>query len=100
MAGGAADCQYWERHLGTQCALYNLRNGRRITVCAASKLLANVVRQYRNYGLSLGAMIAGWDEGKDGGPELYYVDNDGVRLKHHLFAVGSGATFAYSVLDA
>jgi 20S proteasome subunit beta 5 len=30
---------------------------------------------------------------------LYYVDDDGVRLKGNLFSVGSGSTFAYGVLD-
>ena len=40
MAGGAADCSFWERNLGMECRLYELRNGRRISVAAASKLLA------------------------------------------------------------
>ena len=35
-----------------------------------------------------------------GRPHLYYVDSDGARVKGTLFAVGSGSTFAYSVLDA
>jgi 20S proteasome subunit beta 5 len=42
-------------------------------------------------------MIAGWDESK--GPQLYYIDSDGTRLKGHKFSVGSGATYAYGVLD-
>jgi 20S proteasome alpha/beta subunit len=33
------------------------------------------------------------------GPNLYYVDNDGTRVKGELFSVGSGSTFAYGVLD-
>lgn len=43
MAGGAADCQFWERDLGRQCRLYELRNKERISVAAASKLLANTL---------------------------------------------------------
>jgi 20S proteasome subunit beta 5 len=97
MAGGAADCSFWERNLGMQCRLYELRNRKRITVAAASKLLANTVNSYKGYGLSMGTMITGWDE--NGGPELYYVDNDGTRLKGNLFSVGSGSTYAYGVLD-
>jgi 20S proteasome subunit beta 5 len=96
MAGGAADCSYWERHLGMQCRLYELRNGRRITVAAASKMLANIMSSYRGYGLSMGTMITGWDET---GPQLYYVDDDGTRLKGKYFSVGSGSTYAYGVLD-
>lgn len=41
-------------------------------------------------------MICGWDKT---GPALYYVDNDGTRLKGDVFSVGSGSTFAYGVLD-
>jgi len=97
MAGGAADCSFWERNLAMQCRLHELREGRRISVAAASKLLANNMFQYKGYGLSMGTMIAGWDEAK--GPELYYVDDDGTRLKHDRFSVGSGSTYAYGVLD-
>lgn len=32
MAGGAADCQYWERDLGRQCRMWELRNKERPTV--------------------------------------------------------------------
>ena len=41
MAGGAADCQFWERNLGIQCRLHELREKERISVAAASKLLCN-----------------------------------------------------------
>jgi 20S proteasome subunit beta 5 len=97
MAGGAADCSYWERELGRRCRLFELRNGERISVAAASKLLANMVYAYKGAGLSMGTMVTGWDKF---GPQLYYVDNDGARLKSHLFSVGSGSTFAYGVLDS
>merc|ERR1719265_2450130 len=40
MAGGAADCSFWERTLGIQCRLFEITNKRRITSCAASKILA------------------------------------------------------------
>uniref|UniRef100_A0A7S1TWW3 proteasome endopeptidase complex n=1 Tax=Phaeomonas parva TaxID=124430 RepID=A0A7S1TWW3_9STRA len=97
MAGGAADCSFWERNLGMQCRLYELRNKERISVAAASKLLANTTRQYRGYGLSMGTMICGWDRK---GPQLFYVDDDGTRLEGDLFSVGSGSTYAYGVLDS
>jgi len=97
MAGGAADCSFWERNLAKECRIHELREGKRISVAAASKLLANNMFQYRGMGLSMGTMIAGWDEAK--GPELYYVDDDGTRLKGNRFSVGSGSTYAYGVLD-
>ena len=53
MAGGAADCSYWERVLGVRCRLYELKNKERISVAAASKLLANMVLSYKGMGLSM-----------------------------------------------
>jgi len=97
MAGGAADCAFWERLLAKECRLYELRNKERISVAAASKLLANMVYHYKGMGLSMGTMICGWDKT---GPGLYYVDSDGSRVKGDLFSVGSGSTYAYGVLDA
>jgi len=96
MAGGAADCSFWERELGRQCRLFELQNKERISVAAASKLLGNIVYNYKNMGLSMGTMIAGWDKS---GPNLWYVDNDGTRIKGQKFSVGSGSTYAYGILD-
>merc|ERR1711914_17926 len=62
MAGGAADCQFWERVLAKECRLYELRNKERISVAAASKLLANMVYEYKGMGLSMGTMVCGWDK--------------------------------------
>jgi 20S proteasome subunit beta 5 len=97
MAGGAADCYYWETNLAKVCRLYQLQNGERISVGGAAKILSDMVGQYRGYGLSMGTMIAGWDHK---GPSLYMVDDDGIRLKGSLFSVGSGSIFAYGVLDS
>jgi 20S proteasome subunit beta 5 len=116
MAGGAADCQYWETYLGIQCRLHELREKERISVAAASKYLCNLVYSYKGMGLSMvsplsctlffqapliasitqGTMICGWDKT---GPALFYVDSDGQRMKGDVFSVGSGSTFAYGVLD-
>ncbi|CAH8435141.1 unnamed protein product [Dicrocoelium dendriticum] len=96
MAGGAADCAYWERVLSKQCRLFELRNKERMSVAAASKLLANMLFEYKGAGLSVGTTIVGWDKK---GPGVYYVDNDGHRMAGDLFSVGSGSMYAYGVLD-
>jgi len=97
MAGGAADCAFWERNLARDCRIYELRNGERISVAAASKMLTNYLQRYKGYGLSVGSMVAGWDKR---GPQLYYVDSDGMRLKANFgFSVGSGSTYAYGIID-
>jgi len=97
MAGGAADCQFWERVLAKHCRIYELRNKERISVAGASKILANMIYGYRNMGLSMGTMIAGWDKR---GPGLYYVGDDGTRITNNMFSVGSGSTYAYGILDS
>lgn len=97
MAGGAADCSFWERRLAMWCKLYELRHEEKVPISAASQYLANMITQYRGYGLSMGTMIAGWDNREQG---LYYVDDDGTRLRGSIFSVGSGSTYAYGVLDS
>ena len=81
-----------------QCRLHELRHKRRISVAAASKILANIVYNYKGMGLSMGTMCAGVTPQE--GPALYYIDSEGTRLAGNLFCVGSGQTFAYGVLDA
>eukprot|EP00485_Elphidium_margaritaceum_P014429 CAMPEP_0202727960 /NCGR_PEP_ID=MMETSP1385-20130828/185382_1 /ASSEMBLY_ACC=CAM_ASM_000861 /TAXON_ID=933848 /ORGANISM="Elphidium margaritaceum" /LENGTH=341 /DNA_ID=CAMNT_0049394203 /DNA_START=1870 /DNA_END=2895 /DNA_ORIENTATION=+ len=97
MAGGAADCQFWERNLSMQCRLYELRNGERISVATASKIMCNWMYQYKDR-FSVGSMIAGYDKE---GPQLFYVDSSAMRLNSNFcFSVGSGSTYAYGVLDS
>lgn len=81
-----------------ECRLHELRHKRRISVAAASKILANLLYSYKGMGLSMGTMCAGVTPTE--GPALYYIDNDGTRLAGNLFCVGSGQTHAYGVLDA
>jgi len=61
MAGGAADCTFWERYLGMRCRLFELKNKERISVAAASKILCNTVYQYKGMGLSMvGCLLLDW----------------------------------------
>lgn len=79
-----------------QCRIYELRHGEKPSVAMASMMLCSIMRQYKGYGLSMGTMFTGSDKT---GASLYYIDNDATRLRGNLFAVGSGGTFAYGVLD-
>ncbi|KAK7591172.1 hypothetical protein V9T40_002785 [Parthenolecanium corni] len=97
LAGGAADCVYWDRVLSKQCRIYELRNRERISVAAASKLMANMIYSYKGMGLSMGMMLAGYDKR---GPSLYYIDSEGTRTQGKVFSVGSGSVYAYGVLDS
>lgn len=42
--------------------MHELRNRERISVAAASKLMSNMVYNYKGMGLSIGMMLAGWDK--------------------------------------
>jgi 20S proteasome subunit beta 5 len=95
MAGGAADCSYWQRVLSKQCRMYELRNRERISVAAASKLLSNMTWRYRGM-ISMGTFVAGFDKT---GPALYYVDSEGMRTVGKVMSCGSGSLFAYGVMD-
>ncbi|XP_078037042.1 proteasome beta5 subunit [Augochlora pura] len=97
LAGGAADCVYWDRVLAKECRMYELRNRERISIAAASKLLSNIVYNYKGMGLSIGMMLAGWDKR---GPGLYYVDSEGTRTPGKVFSVGSGSIYAFGALDS
>eukprot|EP00826_Nyctotherus_ovalis_P019842 TRINITY_DN1616_c0_g2_i2.p1 TRINITY_DN1616_c0_g2~~TRINITY_DN1616_c0_g2_i2.p1 ORF type:complete len:309 (-),score=65.42 TRINITY_DN1616_c0_g2_i2:116-1042(-) len=96
MAGGAADCFFWERQITKECRLYELMYNEKLTVRAASKLLWRFVTSYE--GLSMGTMVAGSDVGT-GETDLYFVDDAGMRIQGDLFSVGSGSPYAYGVLD-
>lgn len=96
IAGGAADCQYWEAWLSEQVRMFELRHGKEPSVAAASRMMVNLINHYKRYGLSMGLMISGVDED---GPHLYYINTEGSRIKGDIFSVGSGMTYAYGVLD-
>ena len=96
MAGGAADCQFWEQNLARLIKTYELQNGEKISVSGATQLFASMMFQNRGRGLSIGTQIAGFD---DTGPHLYYLDNDGNRIEGKKFTCGSGGTYAYGILD-
>jgi len=57
LAGGAADCVYWDRVLARQCRMYELRNRERISIAAASKLLSNMIYNFKGMGLSIGKIF-------------------------------------------
>ena len=99
MAGGAADCMFWERVLAMECRLYELQHNEKLTVRGASKVLLNLVSRYRGHGLSMGTMVAGCDI-SNGTNDLYFVDDDGLRVQGDLFSIGSGSPYAYGVLDS
>ncbi|KAI5151097.1 20S proteasome subunit beta 5, partial [Enteropsectra breve] len=97
MAGGAADCFYWEKLLGLHAKKYEISTGRRISTTEAAKYLSDKVYQYRGKGLSMSTMICGYD--KDG-PRIYNVTDEGSCVNNNRFVVGSGSTIAAGILES
>ena len=97
IAGGAADCQYWEAWLAEQVRLFQLKYGYEPSVAATSRMMVNLINAYKQYGLSMGMMLAGIDEK---GANLYYINTEGSRIQGNIFSVGSGMTYAYGVMDS
>ncbi|XP_017864827.1 PREDICTED: proteasome subunit beta type-5 [Drosophila arizonae] len=96
LAGGAADCVYWDRVLARECRLHELRYKRRISVDAAARMMCNICAEYKGMGLVMGMILAGCD---DEGSKLIYVDSEGMRSHGSVFSVGSGSPYALGVLD-
>uniref|UniRef100_A0A914IB81 proteasome endopeptidase complex n=1 Tax=Globodera rostochiensis TaxID=31243 RepID=A0A914IB81_GLORO len=98
LAGGAADCLYWTRHVSKYCNLFELRENTQISVAATSQYLANVLYGYRGRGLSVGSMVCGIDKS---GPSVYLVQDTGARLKiDTICSVGSGMMNAMAIADS
>mmetsp|Transcript_48370 Transcript_48370/g.82602 ORF Transcript_48370/g.82602 Transcript_48370/m.82602 type:complete len:249 (+) Transcript_48370:1-747(+) len=96
MAGGAADCLYWIRALSARMRLWELTEEVPASAEAAAHVLATMLRQ--KSGLSVGTMIIGHDHHAE--PCIFYLDDAGVCLRGESFAVGSGSSYAISVLEA
>ncbi|EDW62526.1 uncharacterized protein Dvir_GJ16567 [Drosophila virilis] len=97
IAGGAADCVYWDRVLTMECRLFELTYGRSMTVKSAARIMCNIAYKFKGLGLCIGMMLAGYDFD---GPQLIYVDSDGQRVEGNLFTIGSGAHCALGILDS
>ncbi|KAG0436568.1 Proteasome subunit beta type-5 [Dictyocoela muelleri] len=110
MAGGAADCFFWEKLLSIRSKEYELDYNERISVKAAAMYLSDCIYRYKNR-FSMGTMICGYEKNiyhKDGVissdenkfvPSIYYVDDQGLLVRGSIFSVGSGSTVAYGALS-
>lgn len=98
MAGGAADCAYWIRRISAVSRMLEHRYDTTLTSGAIARVLSKSLKEYKGNGLSVGTMVAGWNPIQ--GPSISYVDSEGICVDGNLFCVGSGAQFAYAILDS
>lgn len=95
IAGGVGDAQTLVRWMQAEIKLYELRQGRKITVEAAATLLANILAQYKYYPFFVQLLIGGYDVK----PRLFSVDMLGGVTEEKLASTGSGSPIAYGVLE-
>ncbi|MGC8812103.1 MAG: archaeal proteasome endopeptidase complex subunit beta [Candidatus Aenigmatarchaeota archaeon] len=99
IAGASGDAQALVRYMKAECRLFEIQNNRKISVQAASTLLANILYSGRwtflPYMVQL--IIAGYD---DSGPSIYTLDAIGsVEEEKRFFSTGSGSPIALGVLE-
>jgi proteasome beta subunit len=99
IAGASGDAQALVRYMKAECKLFEIQNNRKISVQAASTLLANILYSGRwtflPYMVQL--IIAGYD---DSGPSIYTLDAIGsIEEEKKFFSTGSGSPIALGVLE-
>ena len=96
-AGMVGDAQMIAKYLKSELELYEIRKKEKITVKAASTLLANILYGNRfTVPFYVQLLLAGAD---DDGYHLYSVGPDGSNLKDKFISTGSGSVMAYGVLE-
>jgi proteasome beta subunit len=95
-AGLVGDMQILTREVEAQSNLFSMDVGRRISVRAAAKLMANILFNRRYAPLITQTIVGGLDEE---GPSLYVLDVLGSLIPDKYTVVGSGTEIAMGVLE-
>lgn len=95
IAGGVGDAQTLVRWMRAEIKLYELKNGRKMSVEAAATLLANILSQNKYYPFFVQLLIGGVDER----PRLFSVDMLGGVTEEKFTSTGSGSPIAMGLLE-
>ncbi|MCL2288940.1 MAG: proteasome subunit beta [Candidatus Bathyarchaeota archaeon] len=95
-AGLVGDMQVLAREMEAQAKLFSMDVGRKISVRAASKLMANILFNRRYAPLFTQTIIGGID---DEGVSLFVLDVLGSLIPDKYAAVGSGTETAISIIE-
>src|SRR5208283_5402233 len=96
-AGLVGDMQILAKEMEAQANLFSMDTGRKISVHAASKLMANVLFNRRYAPLITQTIVGGIDD--DEGASLYVLDVLGSLLPDKYAVVGSGTEIAIGVIE-
>jgi proteasome beta subunit len=95
IAGGVGDAQSLIRWMKAEIKLYELKNGRKMTVEAAATLLANILSQYKYYPFFVQILVGGVDEKG----RVFSVDMLGGVTEETYTATGSGSPIAMGLIE-
>lgn len=95
-AGLVGDMQILAREVEAQAKLFSMDVGRKISVKAAAKLMANILFNRRYAPLFTQTIVGGLDED---GATLYVLDVLGSLIPDKYAAVGSGTETAIGVIE-
>jgi len=95
IAGGVGDAQTLVRWMQAEIKLYELKHSKKMSVEAASTLLANILSNYKYYPFYVQLLVGGVDEK----PRVYSVDMLGGVTEEDITATGSGSPIAMGVLE-
>ncbi len=95
-AGLVGDNQSLARIMSVNCSLYEKQKRKRISVEAASTLLANILQESKYFPYWVEILMGGYD---DNGPALYEIDAAGGKMSAGFMSTGSGSPVAYGVLE-
>ena len=96
VAGSVGDAQRLVRLLTAEMKLYEMDNGKKPTVNAASNLLANVLNTHKFFPYFVQLLVGGVDED---GAHVFSIDMVGGVTEEKFAATGSGSPIAYGVLE-
>lgn len=96
-AGLIADMQAISRILAAEIKLYELENGRAISIRSAAKLLSVILYNNRNMPYIAETLVGGID---NEGPHLFVLDAWGSVIEDKYAALGSGAKIAIGIIES
>jgi proteasome beta subunit len=96
VAGLVGDTQLLVRWLAAEASIYRLKRDKKMTLKAASTLMANILAARRFFPFWVQLLIAGYD---DEGAAIYSLDPAGGSIADDYVATGSGMMYVYGVLE-
>ncbi|MBU0898728.1 MAG: archaeal proteasome endopeptidase complex subunit beta [Nanoarchaeota archaeon] len=96
IAGMQGDAQALGRYIKAEYKLFELQEGKKISLTAAANLMSNILYSRRFYPYYVQLIIGGYDKE----PKLFIFDPTGaISDEKEYFSTGSGSPFALGVLE-